>query len=51
MVGHNDGDINGKLAIIYTPNDYSDLMFMRILPRDKVIYIRDDVPPNKLFTN
>jgi hypothetical protein len=27
-------DIDGKLAILYTPNDYSDLFFMRILPGD-----------------
>jgi hypothetical protein len=27
-------DIDGKLAILYTPNDYSDLFFMYILPGD-----------------
>ncbi len=27
-------DIDGKLAILYTPNDYSDLFYMRILPGD-----------------
>jgi hypothetical protein len=27
-------DLDGKLAILYTPNDYSDLMTMRILPGD-----------------
>jgi hypothetical protein len=27
-------DIDGELAILYTPNDYSDLFFMRILPGD-----------------
>jgi hypothetical protein len=27
-------DIDGKLAILYTPNDYSDLFFMHILPGD-----------------
>ncbi|MDB4793676.1 DUF4159 domain-containing protein [Methylacidiphilales bacterium] len=27
-------DLDGKLAIIYTPNDYSDLMFLHILPGD-----------------
>lgn len=27
-------DIGGKLAILYTPNDYSDLYAMRILPGD-----------------
>ncbi len=30
-------DIDGKLAIIYTPNDYSDLMCMYILPGDTQI--------------
>jgi hypothetical protein len=28
-------DIDGKIAIVYTPNDYSDMMFLRILPGDK----------------
>jgi len=28
-------DIDGKLAILYTPNDYSDLFFMHILPGDQ----------------
>jgi hypothetical protein len=27
-------DIDGKLAILYTPNDYSDMFSMRILPGD-----------------
>jgi len=27
-------DIDGKLAILYTPNDYSDMFWMRILPGD-----------------
>ena len=27
-------DIDGKLAILYTPNDYADMMTMRILPGD-----------------
>jgi len=27
-------DIDGKLAILYTPNDYSDMLYMRILPGD-----------------
>lgn len=27
-------DIDGKLAILYTPNDYSDMFTMRILPGD-----------------
>ena len=30
-------DIDGKLAIIYTPNDYSDLFCMHILPGDTQI--------------
>ena len=28
-------DIDGKLAIFYTPNDYNDMFNMRILPGDK----------------
>jgi len=36
-------DIDGKLAIIYTPNDYSDLFTMRILPGDATI--EGDHPP------
>ena len=28
-------DLDGRLAIIYTPNDYSDLFCMRILPGDQ----------------
>jgi len=27
-------DIDGEVAILYTPNDYSDMFFMRILPGD-----------------
>jgi len=30
-------DIDGKLAILYTPNDYSDMFYMRILPGDAVM--------------
>ena len=30
-------DLDGKLAIIYAPNDYSDLFTMRILPGDTTI--------------
>ena len=46
-------DINGKLAILYTPNDYSDLYAMRILPGDAQI---EGVSPNRkskspLFTS
>jgi hypothetical protein len=36
-------DIDGKLAILYTPNDYSDMFTMRILPGDTSVqsYMRD----------
>ena len=44
-------DIDGKLAILYTPNDYSDMMFMRILPGDTEVYVPNDPPPHTLFTN
>jgi hypothetical protein len=30
-------DIDGKMAILYTPNDYSDMFTMRILPGDTEI--------------
>jgi hypothetical protein len=46
-------DIDGKLAILYTPNDYSDLFFMRILPGDT--QFQDEFPDLKsgspLFTS
>jgi len=46
-------DIDGKLAILYTPNDYSDMFFMYILPGDT--QIGPDRPNLKtkdpLFTN
>jgi hypothetical protein len=38
-------DIEGQVAVLYTPNDYSDLYSMRILPGDKTI-APDHVPPN-----
>ncbi len=43
-------DIDGKLAILYTPNDYSDLFSMHIMPGDAVV---DDSWPYKypLYTN
>ncbi|MCE0484105.1 MAG: DUF4159 domain-containing protein [Methylacidiphilales bacterium] len=44
-------DIDGKLAVLYTPNDYSDMFFMRILPGDKEIYAPDVPPPHTLFTD
>ncbi len=37
-------DLDGKLAIIYTPNDYNDQMSLHILPGDAVI---DLTFPNK----
>jgi len=44
-------DIDGKLAILYTPNDYSDMMTMRILPGDTEIFApHDPPPPPTLFT-
>jgi hypothetical protein len=46
-------DIDGKLAILYTPNDYGDLFFMRILPGDTTME-RERPPPNStspLFTS
>ncbi len=30
-------DIDGKLAVLYTPNDYGDLFTMRIQPGDKTV--------------
>ena len=44
-------DIDGKLAILYTPNDYSDMMDMRILPGDTEQHLpeRHD-PPHTLAT-
>jgi len=45
-------DIGGVLAILYTPNDYSDIMFMRILPGDKEQQLPyRDMPPKTLYTN
>jgi hypothetical protein len=45
-------DIDGKLAILYTPNDYSDMMQMRIVPPDDVKYFAParPQPPGTLFT-
>jgi hypothetical protein len=47
-------DIDGKLAVIYTPNDYSDLFSMRILPGDTeeatgVATEADPLVTNKIF--
>jgi hypothetical protein len=44
-------DIDGKLAIIYTPNDYSDLFFMHILPGDAQMGPVEALPNDPLFTN
>lgn len=45
-------DLDGKLAILYTPNDYSDMMFFRILPGDKaadpMVYA---TPSHPLYTS
>ena len=38
-------DIDGKLAILYTPNDYSDMFTMRILPGDTEIFAPNNPPP------
>jgi len=45
-------DIDGKLAILYTPNDYGDMMEMRILPPDdtKDFHTYRPIPPGTLFT-
>jgi hypothetical protein len=45
-------DIDGVLAILYTPNDYSDMMFMRINPGDTSFFLTyKPVPDGTLFTN
>jgi hypothetical protein len=47
-------DIDGRLAILYTPNDYSDMMFMRIVPGDQDLFFTwtwQRLPPGTLFTN
>jgi hypothetical protein len=44
-------DLDGFLAILYTPNDYSDMLFMRVLPGDKEVYVPNDPPANTLYTN
>ncbi|MCE0522714.1 MAG: DUF4159 domain-containing protein [Methylacidiphilales bacterium] len=44
-------DIDGKLAILYTPNDYSDMMDMRLLPGDTTQQLPySGMPPHTLFT-
>jgi len=46
-------DIDGKLAILYTPNDYSDLFYMHIMPGDTEVgatyVLKDATTP--LITN
>jgi hypothetical protein len=44
-------EIDGKLAVIYTPNDYSDLYTMRILPGDTQMAGFMPKPEFPLFTN
>jgi hypothetical protein len=46
-------DLDGKLAILYTPNDYGDLFFMRILPGDTSMEGWEPRPGSgsPLFTN
>ena len=44
-------DIDGKLAILYTPDDYSDMMDMRILPGDTTQLLPyHGMPPHTLYT-
>ncbi len=43
-------DLDGKLAILYTPNDYSDMLFMRILPGDTEMLGWDPRGGSPLFT-
>jgi hypothetical protein len=48
-------DIDGVLAILYTPNDYSDMMFMCILPGDATQKVAmngtEKFPPGVLYTD
>jgi hypothetical protein len=44
-------DIDGKLAILYTPNDYSDLLYMYIEPGDAAAGPAYPTPTQPLFTN
>jgi hypothetical protein len=43
-------DLYGVPAIIYTPNDYSDLMFLRALPGDRQVYLDRKPPAGTLHT-
>ena len=44
-------DLGGKIAILYTPNDYSDLFSMRILPGDQAFAGSMPTGDSPLFTN
>ena len=44
-------DIDGKIAVIYTPNDYSDLFFLRINVGDQTEAPTFPTPDSPLFTN
>jgi hypothetical protein len=44
-------DIDGKLAILYTPNDYSDMLFMHIQPGDEQMGPIYTTPTQPLYTN
>jgi uncharacterized protein DUF4159 len=44
-------DIDGKLAILYTPNDYSDLLYMLIEPGDAQAGPWFTTPTQPLFTD
>ena len=44
-------DIEGKMAILYTPNDYSDLFAMRILPGDHAFAGSQPIDGSPLFTD
>jgi hypothetical protein len=44
-------DIDGKLAVLYTPNDYSDLMYMHIEEGDAKIGPIYTTPTEPLFTS
>jgi hypothetical protein len=44
-------DIDGKLAILYTPNDYSDLMYMHIEAGDEKFGPTYPTPTEPLCTN
>jgi Domain of unknown function (DUF4159) len=44
-------DLDGQVAILYTPNDYSDLYSMRILPGDEQIQGTLPTPDSPLTTS